>query len=229
MRVSTRDLQIISFVARFGQVTADHVREFIFKDNASKTPCDRAMTRLVSQKLLVRIEKRTVGGAKGGSGQYVYQIGPAGWKLAQTEGSYWQARSVNYHSLAIAEVFVAIQSALDVIRYETEPDSHVKVNYIPLLPDLYVELKIGTKERRAWLEIDLATERPKQLKDKLRRYHEAWNGAGEQWDPWPWVVWVVPDEKRKAELESLIAQTPKESRPMFKTALFDDVVEVLAQ
>lgn len=227
MRVSNRDLQIISFVARFGQVTSEHVRRTVFKDNLSQTPCDRAMSRLVSQKLLARIEKRTVGGAKGGSGQYVYQVGYTAWKMMKTEGAYWQARAVNYHSLAIAEVYVAITEKLDVVRFETEPDSHVKINYFPLLPDLYMELNLGTKKRRVWLEIDLGTERPKQLKDKLTRYHQAWNGAGDTWNPWPFVVFVVPDEKRLRELESLVAQTPQESRLMFKTALFEDVVQVV--
>lgn len=227
MRLSNRELQIISFVARFGQVTKQHVRNVVFTDLRSSTPCDRAMKRLVAQRLLARIEIRTVGGANGGSGQYVYQVGPAGWKLAETEGSYWLSKSVKYHSLAIADVFVDINQRLQVTRYETEPDTHVKINYVPLLPDMYVELDLGHSTRRAWLEIDLATERPKQLKDKMSRYHHAWSGASEKWNPWPYVVWVVPDEKRKRELLSLIALEPKESQPMYRVALFENVVETL--
>lgn len=229
MKISPRDLRVISFVGRFGQVLEEQVRRVEFMDNASATPCNRTMNRLVKQKLLARIQIPAIGNVNGGRRPFVYQVGPAGWKLAATEGTYWQARSVNYHSLAIADVYVSIFEKLNIVRFETEPDSHVKINYVPLLPDLYVELKLGDKVRRVWLEIDLGTERPKQLKDKLAKYHHAWDGAGENWNPWPLVCFVVPDLKRKLELESLIAQTHQESRPMFRTALFDDVVQVIAQ
>lgn len=185
------------------------------------------MSRLVAQKLLARVEIRTVGGANGGSGQYVYQVGPAGWKLAETEGSFWLGRSVKYHSLAIADVYCDINARLNIVRYETEPDTHVKINYVPLLPDMYVEIELGNLTRRAWLEIDLGTERPKQLKDKMSRYHHAWNGAGEKWNPWPYVVWCVPDMKRRAELESLIKLEPVDSQAMYRVAVFEHVVPTL--
>lgn len=229
MRMSNRELQIISFVARFGQVTKQHVRDVIFASNASATPCDRAMSRLVAQKLLARIEIRTVGGANGGSGQFVYQVGPAGWKLAETEGSYWLAKSVKYHSLAIADVFVDINRHVNVVRFETEPDTHQKINYVALQPDLYVELETDQFKRRVWLEVDLGSERPRQLKDKLDRYCMAWNGAGEKWNPWPYVCWVVPDIKRRAELESLIKLEPAESQGMYRVCLFENVVQTLTQ
>lgn len=229
MKVSTRDLRVISFVARFGQVLEDDVRRVLFASNASATPCNRTLRRLVEGKFLARIEVPGIRNPNGGRRPFVYQVGPAGWKLAKTEGTYWQARSVNQHSLAIASVYVSLFEKLDIITYETEPDSHVKINYVPLLPDLYVKLNLGDKVRQVWLEIDLGTERPKQLKEKLAKYHHAWDGAGENWNPWPLVCFVVPDERRKTELASLIAQTPKESQPMFRLALFDDVVQVVAQ
>lgn len=228
MRLNTRDHQIIAFVARFGQVTKHHVRAAVFDANASSTPCDRAMKRLVDQKLLARVEIRTVGGANGGSGQHVYQVGSAGWRLAETEGSFWLSRSVKYHSLAIADVYVDVSKNLKLVRWESEPDTHVKINYVPLLPDLYLELDLGHLTRRCWVEVDLGTERPKQLREKMDRYHHAWSGASEKWNPWPLVVWVVPDEKRKRELLSLIALEPKESQPMYRVATFENVVEVLA-
>lgn len=228
MKLSIRDQQIIAFVARFGQVTKQHVRHALF-DTKSATPCDRAIKRLTDQKLLARVEIRTVGGANGGSGQYVYQVGPAGWKLANTEGSFWLSRSVKYHSLAIADVYCDIKQHLIVITFDTEPDSHQKINYVPLMPDLYVELDLGGITRRAWLEVDLGTERPKQLREKMSRYHHAWSGAGEQWNPWPLVVWCVPDLKRARELFALIGLQPKESQPMYRVALFGEVVQVLSE
>lgn len=233
MRVSSRDLEVLAFVARFGQVTPAHVRRVVFADNASITPMRRVVSRLVEQNLLTTIEKRTVGGERGGSGHHVLQLGSAGWKLAEAEGTYWKARSVNYHSLAIADVYCALYEAqgnYTITRFETEPDTHVKVNYIPLLPDMYVELRLADgRERRVWLEIDLGTERPRQLTDKMNRYHKAWLGATENWNPWPYVIFVVPDERRKVEIERLVAQQPKETHPMYRVSLFGDVVAVTTQ
>lgn len=227
MHVSRRDLDVISFVARFGQVTRLQLRTTVFRTCRSGTPVDRALKRLVDQRLLARIEIRTVGGSHGGSGQFVYQIGPAGWKLAATEGSFWLAKSVKYHSLAIADVYVDISTNLNIIRYECEPDSHEKINYVAIQPDLYVELDFGKHALRAWLEVDLGSERPKQLKDKLDRYYHAWGGAPDKWNPWPLVCWIVPDTKRRAELESIIKLQPADSQAMYRVCLFEDVVETL--
>jgi hypothetical protein len=231
MQITSRDLQIIAFVSRFGQVTLKHIEAHFFAGHRSNTSVKVVLRRLVSQKLLVRVERRTVGGARGGSGQYVYQLGYAGWRMSDTKDAYSQARTVNYHSLAIAEVFTSIHraesDAVQIVRYEVDEESSIKINYIPINPDMYLELRLGAVERRVWVEVDLGTERPKQLKDKLIRYHDAWLNAPDKWNPFPMVVWVLPDEKRKAELESLIAQQPKESQPMYRTATFEDVAEVV--
>jgi len=227
MKIKPRDLEVIAFVARFGQVTRKQIRAVVFASNKSATPCDRAVSRLVKDRLLAEVERPTQGGRRGGQGPIVYQIGPAGWKVAQTEGSFWLARSVKFHSLAIADVYVDISTHLNVVRFETEPDSHEKINYVAIQPDLYVELDLGRHVLRAWLEIDLGSERPKQLKDKLARYNHAWSGAPDRWNPWPLVVWVVPDAKRRAELESLIKLEPAESQGMYRVCLFEDVVRTL--
>jgi hypothetical protein len=233
MQISSRDLQIIAFVSRFGQVTLKHIEGHFFGSHKSNTSVKVVLRRLVNQKLLVRVERRTVGGANGGSGQYVYILGYAGWRMSDSKDAYSQARTVNYHSLAIVETFMSIHGAQNeqtqIIRYEVDEESSVKINYIPINPDLYLELRLGSVERRVWVEVDLGTERPKQLKDKLSRYHEAWKDAPDKWNPWPLVVWVLPDEKRKAELDSLIAQQPKESQPMYRTATFENVAEVVTR
>lgn len=227
MKIKSRDLEVIAFVARFGQATRAQIRSVVFKDNKSSTPCDRVVTRLVRDRLLAEVERPRQGGRRGGQGPIVYQIGPAGWKVAETEGSFWLSRSVKFHSLAIADVYVDINDHLKVIRFECEPDSHEKINYVAIQADLYVELDLGRHVLRAWLEVDLGSERPRQLREKMSRYHHAWSGAPDKWNPFPLVVWVVPDLRRKKELLSLIALEPAESRPMYRVCLFENLVEEL--
>lgn len=228
--IAHRDRKIVTFVSQFDQVTAAHIRRVIFRAHPGRTNCQRALKRLLKQKILARIEVRTVGGAHGGSGQYVYQLGYAGYKMADMEVGHI-ARSVKYHSLAIADVYADLYAAQDdhfkIITHENEPDTHRKINGIAVLPDLTILRRLGNKQRPVWFEIDLDTERPKQLRDKLSRYHRAWAAADEGYDPWPLIVWAVPDTKRKLELEALISQQPKESQIMYRVALFGDVVETV--
>lgn len=228
MQLSTRDRDVVVFVNRFGQVTLDIVRRYLFATNSSKTPCYRVMNRLVSQKLLARVEIPAVGSPNGGRGPFIYQLGSAGFNMAQTEGTYWQARSINYHSLAIADCFVSLSESLDIVRYEADEEASKRIAYVSLEPDLYVLYRLDNREAHAWLEVDLGTERPKQLKGKLKRYHDALEGASDSWRSfWPTVVWVVPDMKRRAELESLIKLEPVESRGMYRVCLFSDVAKTL--
>lgn len=228
--LSRRDLRLLSFVGRFGQVTKRHVHAHIFKDNLSETPADRALKRLTKQGYLARINIPTVGGANGGSGQYVYQVGPEGWKDAFPGKPYKLATAPRYHSLDIASVFVDIDTHMNVVRYETEPESHVTIAYMSIEPDLYVEIDLGDRRRRFRLEIDLGTERPRVLKQKLEKYAYGLEHASDkQRQGWPLVLWVVPDAARKKELDSLIAQVSEESRPMYRTTLFENVVQTMSQ
>lgn len=232
MRLRPRQVAILKFVAEFRQVTRKQIRSGVFT-TSSATPCDREVSRLLDRRLIERINIPTTPGALGGRQPDVYQIGPAGWKAAAMDGAYYLSRSIKYHSLAICDTYLRVYHSqsdeLRIIRYETEPDSHVKINYAALEPDLYMEFMTARGVLRVWFEIDLGTERPRQLKDKMARYHHALQGASEKWNPWPFVIWVVPDEKRRAELESLIKLEPADSRGMYRVCLFEDVVKTLSQ
>lgn len=119
---------MVELVARFRQLSAGHVHAALFADCASKTPCDRALKRLCGRGYLARLI-RPVGGDGGGSSQYVYQLGRAGWRLLGLQGTFWTARSVNLHSLAIADCFIQLrvaeqQGLLTVLLFDTEPRCH---------------------------------------------------------------------------------------------------------
>jgi hypothetical protein len=89
------------------------------------------------------------GGARGGSGQYVYSLGRRGF-YQYFEGGYSAARSVNYHTLAIVDCFVTLrrlerEGAFKVLAMSTEPDCWAVIGGVELKPDLYVEQEL------AWL------------------------------------------------------------------------------
>lgn len=217
-----RDRAIVQFVARFRQLTSEQIGELVFGDRASRTPCYRALKRLVERRELARIERRIAGGSKGGSGQYVYQLGPAG-NAEHRIGRYIPMRAVNFHSLAIADSYIQLlrlhhKSLITITGYLTEPDCWVAFGRHELKPDLFVEYA-GTAgpHSKMWLEVDLASEGPRQIREKLERYWFAFNAADdEQWPVFPVVIWVAIDDERAAELKWILEQGPKNAQQLFR-------------
>src|SRR3954467_4244133 len=102
-----RDRLIVQLIARFKQASSKQVHELLFPD-VTYTPADRALKRLTDRRYLTRIERRTVGGSRGGSGQYVYGLGRRGFYL-HYDGRFILPRTVNYHALAILDTFIVLR------------------------------------------------------------------------------------------------------------------------
>lgn len=231
MLILDRDRQIITTVARFGQASPANIRELHFHGLSSDTPMYRALSRLVEQKYLRRVERRMVGGSGAGSGQYVFALGSAGWRLMQREGKYSPARTVNYHSLAIIDAFTELkylehQGRIQVDIYETEPDSWRSIQGADLRPDLFVKVSDPIRRKRwsLWLEIDLGTERPRQIKEKLANYWHAYKHASaDDLDVYPSIVFLAPDDERERELRHIINEGKnQEAKKLFITSTIKD-------
>jgi hypothetical protein len=211
----------VALVSRFKQVSSNHITELLFADLKSSTPAHRTLTRLTEQGFLSRIERRLVGGNKGGSGQYVYQLGRRGFYMHHT-GRYQPARAVSYHTVEIAECFVALkrlerESQLAVMGFSTEPDCWRVIGGTELKPDMFVELAYRDgRTEQLWIEVDMGTEGQKQLKGKLEAYWRAYNDADVNQVPvFPRVIWVGVDDERAKELRWLIGQGPQDARRLF--------------
>jgi hypothetical protein len=220
--LSPRDRAVVELVGRFGQLASGHIRALLFP-TTSMTPCDRALKRLLERGYLARLPLRIVGGVGGGASQYVYQLGRRGWRMLERSGTYWQARAVNVHSLAIADCFVALKWAergggVEVLTFEVEHEARREVGGVQLTPDAYARVGILSPRRllSLWLEIDMATERASQILEKCGRYwraYELWDGA-----VYPRVLFVAPDDARERQLSRFLASVkPDESKPLFQT------------
>lgn len=225
--LSARDRAVIRLVAYFRQLTALHLQTLLFHDITSRTPVHRTLRRLTDLGYLQRIEHRLVGGSRGGSGQYVYQLGSRGFYM-HGEGKWRPWRTVNYHALAIADCYVAIRQferagQLRVLGFSCEPDCWVTIGRSELKPDLRVDVeRPGQARTLFWLEIDMATEGQKQLRGKLESYWRAYNDADvAEWPVFPLVLWVVVDAERERELCWLIEQLPEQARALFRVCQLD--------
>jgi hypothetical protein len=229
--LNPRDAGVVELVGRFRLMTADQIRAVAFPAQVSKTPLDRVLLRLTAAGYLARLA-RLVGGFGGGSGQYVYQLGRAGWRLLGKGGNYRPFRVVDLHTLTITECFVQlheleVRGECIVITYQPEPASHLAVAGTALTPDAYVEIGVHSPRHKLvfWLEIDRDTENPDTIRGKCTRYwrsYQAWDG-----EVFPYVVFLVPDASRQRELERVIAGGPDEAQPLFSVELLDDFAEVM--
>lgn len=228
MELSGRDRAVVALVARFKQASSTHIYELLFSD-VSRSPCDVALRRLVTRGYLARVERRIVGGTKGGSGQYVYQLGRRGWFM-HFGSNYKPWRSVNFHALGIVEAFIQLKRAEAAGRfvfdgYSTEPDSWAVIGGVELRPDLFIQATTPSLEQhKLWLEVDMATEGQKQLRGKLEAYWRAYSEADvNDWPVFPKVVWIAVDVERAKELRWLIQQMPEQAQPLFAVTTLEAV------
>lgn len=227
-----RDRAVVELVGRFRQVSAQQIGAALFSESASKTPLDRCLKRLVARHYLARLS-RPVGGDGGGSAQFVYQLGRDGWRLLDRPGQYWAPRAINWHVLAFADCYVRLLGAeqedtLTLLSFEPEPSCHVAVGSVSLTPDAMTEIGVralGIKFR-LWLEVDRASEHRRVIQDKCVRYwraYQAWDG-----EVYPFVAFVVPDERRRREIRSVIAGGPSEAQALFRVLLPDELVQEIS-
>lgn len=223
MLIHDRDRQIVLSIGRFGQLSASQIGAMHFHGLSSPTPMYRALERLTGRKYISRIERRMVGGNGAGSGQYVYQLGSAGWALSGREGRYWPFRAVNHHTLAIADTYVELlrleaEGRISIKGFATEPDSWLAIAGADLRPDLHVDVADNFHRRdiSLWIETDMGTERQKALKDKLARYYHAYQHADSRELPvFPIVLFIAPDDVRARELRWIIERGDREAQELF--------------
>lgn len=220
MTLDGRDREIVQLVARLRQLSSRQIFDLLFLDHSSHTPCDRALRRLTDRKYLARIERRIVGGSRGGSGQYVYQLGPKGWFTYYPDRNYNPSRAVNYHALAVGDCFVTLrqldrEGRVSILALSTEPDCWSEIGGVTLKPDLFLDVVTdGVGRGQLWIEIDMGTEAQRQLKGKLEAYWRGYQDTDR--DVFPRVLWVAVDEPRAAELRWLIEHGPEDAQQLFQ-------------
>lgn len=224
MELTTRDFEIITLVDTFSQLASTHLSELVFADRSHSVP-DRVLGRLVRRGYLSRVGRR-VSGEKGGAGAYAYQLGRYGRILRGVEGR--PSPNVNNHALMIADTYLELRRAerlgvLTLARWDVE------LSVPPVRADLFVVVDYPTQRRSGqyFLEIDLATERPVRIAEKLVGYWQVAEQSRE--DIFPYVVFVVAQQARKAELTRIFQRLPEEQQEMVRVVMFAELIPRLLE
>jgi hypothetical protein len=248
-----RERQIVETTARLSLVSGQQLSHIFFNNINNCNPTTRArvarrvLARLVEQRVLDRLERRH-GGAGGGSGSWVYALGPAGRRMvaywageglprsrsAHEPGAVWTA-----HTLAVSNLYARLRQAeragrVELLAFDTEPACWRRYTRLGgvagcLKPDAFVRLGIGEYEDAFFIEQDLGTERRGQLTRQHRAYIEHHRSGAEQTSNgvYPAVLWLVPDEKRAQLLRDIQRRLPEQDRRLFMVATFDQALDVL--
>jgi hypothetical protein len=218
LKIIDRDADVLRVISRFNMLTSNQIDRICFRASASRTSMRNTMRRLLAQKLVVRIEHRVPGGARGGSGQYVYRLSSLGWKMLRT-GAYPVRRTVDYHTLAIADVYIALLDAqeseeagkawLRVHYLEIEDEAYRKIEGYAIRPDMYLELdnlRRGTRRHFA-IEVDMGTENRPVILDKVNRYRHAKMHNRSTYKVFPDVIFLVNDTDRAEQLKRWVGHS----------------------
>lgn len=224
MELTHRDTDILKLVGTFTQLSSLHLSELLFADRSHSVP-NTVLRRLVRLGYLARVGRRAHGD-KGGTSAYVYQLGRYGRALLDVESR--PSAVVSDHALMIADTYLELRRAekagvLSVKRWDVE------LPVPPVRADLFAVLDFPYQQRTGsyFLEIDLSTERPVRIMEKISGYWRAAESSQEEY--FPYVVFVVKQEARKAEMGRIIRKLPKEQQEMVKVLLLTELIPQLMQ
>lgn len=246
--LSTRDRATIEVVGMLGLASGEQLRQLHFSSGASaessKRGAQHALRRLTRQRLLARLDRR-VGGARSGSGGYVYCLGPAGQQLDRQWRGLPATRSRRPHEpgepfaahrLACSQLFVDLHVAeaddqLKLNRYFGEPECWRKRigpfgQPLTLKPDAYVEVMVGERRLHWFAEVDLATESLTVIARKGRAYLDHYR-SGAETNVMPRVLWLAPNMKRRDQLERTLLGLDDPSMQLHVVATTQQAIQTM--
>jgi hypothetical protein len=246
-RVSDRDWAIIRFIDQHRYATTSQLRRRFFTAHGSQSAatraCVRVLDRLLTQRILTRLERR-IGGVRHGSAAFVWCLDVIGDRMTRAAGH--PRRRVHEpsfpflaHTLAITDVHVQLHEAasagafqLGAVQVETEawrpyvaPSGAKSI----LKPDLMVTVGGETYDDHWYLEIDLGTESLPVLLRKCSAYDEyrRTGRAQAEHGVFPRVLWILHTPARVARLQAAIAAEPRLPDRLFTCIVAEDLIDTL--
>lgn len=222
MELSQRDLDVLKLTYTFTQLASTQLSELVFA-GVSRTVTNKVLGRLTRTGYLSRVGRRTPG-EKGGTSPFVYKLGRHGRALLGVEGR--QSVAVNDHALMIADTYVELRRA-EKAGVLTVRQWAVEHSLPPIRADLLVAVDYPEQRRSSsyFLEIDLGTEAPIRLREKIAGYWRVYQRNEDEF--FPFVVFVVKRETRKREIERIIRALPGEQQEMLRVFLLPELIPAL--
>lgn len=228
-QLTDKDIQILHFLNQARYATTSQLARLFYSDSPKpETALRRAnftTQRLLKAGLISHL-KRRIGGVRAGSASYVWQITFQGLKLLKSQDETIILRYKNQyeptqhhveHTLAITELFVETlevsrhSEKIALEKFSFEPSSwrgYQKLSGVgmTLKPDAYLKLIVQEYEDHYFLEVDRSTESLARVVNTCKKYIEYYRSGIEQrqHEVFPYVLWIVLDDKRKLAISKAI-------------------------
>lgn len=202
-QLNDRDLAIIAKVGEFKLMTGEQIERVFFYDRMDEpTPLadgyrarnrQRALKRLVNDRMLAEVGTRRVGGSAGGSATFLYKLDIEGQRIAATTSARPRRPLAEYrptfdHLLAISDLYVDLIEAeragnLKLLQFSTEPYCWRTYGRQTLKPDAFVQVGLVAQRKKVsvFVEVDRGQEWGAKISSKVPQYidyylHERSNG-----------------------------------------------------
>lgn len=252
MELAERDRLVLARLWEHRYLTTLQLQRFCFVGHASDESAARTTRRVLARlqrDQLVRPLKRRIGGVRAGSEARVWQLAPAGARIAQPEtGKAWRTHEPSErflaHTLAIADTHLTFRSGMErgyEVSVQVEPLSWRRFSGIggePRLvrPDLATVVQgiddEGAFEDGWFVEVDMGTESLPTLLAKCRLYMDYYRAGIEQAEhgSFPRVLWVLHGPRAHQRLKMLttrILRTPSLEPRLFQLTTPEDLTSLL--
>lgn len=236
-QLSSRDLAIIQTLSTVRLATTRHIQALHFTPDVPLSKarvCYRTLERLDQLSVICHLSRR-VEPKRSGSAGYVYQLDRAGLILAEVKKRrIIRPHDYHYavidHTLAVTDLYARLHlahktSAVQLITFGIES----KAWRGQLRPDAFVELIAGNYRYFWFIEMDMDTQRPNKIQQKLAAYAR-YRGSGAEQQAngvFPKVLFLVPNENRKQQIQALIDKQPGVDRRLFQVELQTNAYQVM--
>ena len=235
-RLSETDWVVLETLDRVDVASARQLRRLIWPDDAQARTARRRLGQLKDLRAISRLERR-VGGVRAGSDGYVYRLDVAGRRLlghVPGRHPHTPGRTFLDHALAVTEVYVrAVEiSRIDVVEiteFQTEPECWRHWGNGVLKPDAYLTTVTPEFEDHWFIEVDRATESTTTISRKVAVY-EQYHRTGIEQDQigvFPRVLWIVPHDRRKAQIVETLARRRPEDWQLHRVVLDGEISNLL--
>ncbi|MDG3131610.1 replication-relaxation family protein [Streptococcus suis] len=246
-QLTPQDSPLLYFLNQARYATTSQLARLFYSDSDKpETAIRRAnftMQRLLKAGLVSHL-KRRIGGVRKGSASYVWQITFQGLKLLKSQDETIVLRYKNQyepsqhhveHTLAVTEIFVETMETvrnsekLSLEAFSFEPNSwrnYQKLSGLgmTLKPDAYLELVSQEYEDHYFIELDRSTESLARIVNTCKKYIEYYRSGVEQRQHgvFPFVLWIVTDDKRKLAISKAIQKELYNFWELFTVITLDD-------
>ena len=244
--MTNQHFEILQFLADARLATSSQIARLFFAESPThRSQIRRAnlATKQLKEAGLIYHQPRKIGGWTKGSSSYIWSLTYKGWKKLKESDNSISLRFRNKvdfsrnhieHTLAVTEIFVELKELercgkIELNEFQFEPKSwraytDIGGSSIILKPDAFAKITVGEYEDFYFFELDRSSESLTRIVNTCKKYVHYYNTGIEQRvnEIFPFVLWIVPDEKRKENTSNAIHDKLNNFWQMFQVVTLDE-------